>query len=195
MANNRKLSQLLAIVAYQGEMPKDVVISGLSIDSRQLKTGDLFLALDGHQKHGYEFAEQAERQGAAAILAESPIPKRFDNKTVKIPVFEVENLSGQLGELAADFYNNPSNHIKVIAITGTNGKTSTAWLLVQALQDLGRKAAYMGTLGVGDIDSLTKTSNTTPSALDIHRHLNAMVDAGYEYVHGDSQPAISPANR
>jgi len=182
MANKLTLSQLLAVVGYAGPAPQALTISGLAIDSREVKSGDLFLALDGHQSHGLEFARQAEQQGALAILAETPLPDNLNKPAIDIPIYDIEELSQQLGFLAAAFYQHPSQHIKVIAVTGTNGKTSTAWFLVQALKLLDVKAAYMGTLGVGDLDALKKLTNTTPSALHIQSYLSEMVEAGYDCV-------------
>lgn len=182
MAKIQSLSQILACVGDQQFISPDLKVSGLAIDSREIQVGDVFLALVGHQKHGYEFARQAEQNGAVAILAETPLPQELGGQTVDIPVYEIDQLSQQLGHLAAGFYQYPSKDLKVIAVTGTNGKTSTAWLLTQALEHLEQKAAYMGTLGVGGLDALSQLSNTTPSALHIQKHLAAMVSAGYECV-------------
>ncbi len=182
MAKRMTLSKLLNIVGYTGQVDKELTVTGLAIDSREVQTGDVFVALAGHQQHGIDYAHQAIQQGAVAILAETPIPQKLNKQAPNIPVYEVSHLTQQLGVLAAEFYNHPSQKIKVIAITGTNGKTSTAWLLVQALGYLDEKAAYMGTLGVGALESLAKLPNTTPSALHIQRHLAALVEAGYQRV-------------
>ncbi|KAA3638075.1 MAG: UDP-N-acetylmuramoyl-L-alanyl-D-glutamate--2,6-diaminopimelate ligase, partial [Proteobacteria bacterium] len=182
MANRKMLSQLLHCVDSQQAIKHDQAIIGLAVDSRELRSGDLFLALAGHQQHGFTFAQQAQQQGAVAILAETPIPAEINRQQLNIPVYEIQSLSQHLGSLAAYFYDHPSEHIKVTAVTGTNGKTSTAWLLVQALQELGIKAAYMGTLGVGDLAALAPLSNTTPSALHIQAHLAKMVNSGFTQV-------------
>ncbi len=182
MVESKRLSRLLAMTDYEGSVGHDLAVGGLAIDSREVQTGDVFLALAGHQQHGCEFAQQAEQQGAVAVLAETPLPQAFSKQGIQIPVYEINQLSRQLGPLAADFYDQPGQKLKVIAMTGTNGKTSTAWLLVQALEHLGQKAAYMGTLGVGSLDALSQLTNTTPSALHIQKHLAAMVGAGYDWV-------------
>lgn len=182
MAKGKRLTQLLTYLDFQGAVKHDHSITGLAIDSREVQSGDMFLALAGHQKHGLEFAQQAEQQGAAAIFAETPIAGGVKQPKLNIPVYEIEGLGQQLGPLAAEFFNHPGDKIKVMAVTGTNGKTSTAWLLVQALQELGIKSGYMGTLGVGSLNDLSKLKNTTPSALHIQSYLAEMVSRGFECV-------------
>ena len=182
MAKHKRLSQLLKIVGYTDTLAKQQTVTGLAIDSREVQAGDLFVALAGHQQHGFQFAQQAEQQGAVAILAETPLSQELSEQKVNIPVYEIDQLSPQLGVLAAHFFDHPSEQIKVVAVTGTNGKTSTAWLLVQALQQLNVNAAYMGTLGVGTLDSLEKLANTTPSALHIQAHLADLVSRGFDMV-------------
>ncbi|MCX7545152.1 UDP-N-acetylmuramoyl-L-alanyl-D-glutamate--2,6-diaminopimelate ligase [Marinicella gelatinilytica] len=182
MANYKLLSQLLNCVEARQTTHVDLHIKGLAIDSREVKSGDLFLALSGHHKHGIAFAEQAEQNGAVAIFAEAPINSHIKQLAVTIPVYEIKQLSGQLGKLAAFFFDHPSERMKIMAVTGTNGKTSTAWLLVQALQAFGVNAAYMGTLGLGDAKRLKPLANTTPSALHIQSNLAELLNQGITHV-------------
>lgn len=182
MAEAKRLSVLLAVIGVTDSTNQDPIVTGLAINSRDIQAGHVFVALAGHQHHGIEFAEQAEKQGAVAIFAEMPLTQDLNRQATHIPIYEIKQLSQKLGALAAAFYDNPSRKIKVVAVTGTNGKTSTVWLLVQALTQLGQKAAYMGTLGAGDLNALVPLANTTPSALHIQKHLAAWVNAGYDWV-------------
>ncbi len=161
-------------------------INDLCLDSREVQPGDVFIALSGFNVHGLDYAYQAERAGAIAVLAEPTKAERAAyvgrQKPLKIPVIECPGLSDALGDLACAFYDHPSRQLSVTAITGTNGKTSTAWLMMHALEQLGVKAGYIGTLGVGGIDQLTSMQNTTPSALAIQKSMAQMLAAGYQQV-------------
>ncbi len=173
-------------VKIRNESMGHAVINDLCLDSREVQAGDVFVALSGFNVHGLDYAYQAERAGAIAVLTEPTKASRTTSvgrqKPLKIPVVECADLSGVLGDLACEFYDHPSKQLKVTAITGTNGKTSTAWLLMHALQQLGVKAGYIGTLGVGGIDQLTAMQNTTPSAIAIQKNMAAMLQAGYQHV-------------
>lgn len=161
-------------------------VKDLCMDSREVKPGDVFVALSGFKVHGLDYAYQAERSGAIAVITE---PAKADRAAaaerrgdLSIPVLSHADLSGELGVLASTFYGHPSQSLKITAVTGTNGKTSVAWLLMHALQQLGTKTGYMGTLGIGGVDSLKTAANTTPSAIDIQKNLAAMRSAGYQHV-------------
>ncbi len=162
------------------------IIQNLCLDSREVKAGDVFVALSGFNVHGMDYAYQAERAGAIAILTEPPKEDRAKyvgrQKPLKVPVVECTDLSEILGDLSCAFYDHPSRQLKVTAITGTNGKTSTAWLMMHALQQLGVKTGYIGTLGVGGIEQLQSMQNTTPSAIAIQKNLADMLRGGYEHV-------------
>lgn len=185
MVNRVRFSELLNLLGAP-KSSQDFVVTNLSEDSREVQSGHVFLALSGFQCHGMDYAEQAQEKGAMAIITEKPIDKRpvavKSTKNLTIPVYEVVALSEKLGTLASAFYQHPSQQLKVTAVTGTNGKTSTAFLLTQALNQLGQKAAYMGTLGVGDLADLIALKNTTPSALTIQKNLAMLRDRGYRHV-------------
>jgi UDP-N-acetylmuramoyl-L-alanyl-D-glutamate--2,6-diaminopimelate ligase len=163
-----------------------LVINDLCLDSREIKPGDVFVALSGFNVHGLDYAYQAERAGAIAVISEPTKAERTKyvgrQKPLQIPVIECADLSDVLGDLACAFYDHPSKKLKVTAITGTNGKTSTAWLMMHALEQLGIKAGYIGTLGVGGISQLENLQNTTPSAIAIQKSMAAMSEAGYQHV-------------
>ncbi len=181
----KQLSPMFS-VDKPSDLDPTLIISDLCLDSREVQPGDVFVALSGFNVHGMDYAYQAERAGAIAVVTEPTKVERTKyigrQKSLKIPVFECTNLSEILGGLACAFYDQPSQKLNVTAITGTNGKTSTAWLMMHALEQLGVKAGYIGTLGVGGIEQLTALQNTTPSAIAIQKNMAAMVDAGFEHV-------------
>ncbi len=185
MPNNMTLQQLLAFFEINITQD-DVAIADLKLDNREIKAGDVFIALSGFNVHGLDYAYQAERAGAVAVLTEPSKPGRAASvgrqKPLNIPVFEIKNLSEQLGSMASFFYGEPSKDLAVTAITGTNGKTSTAWLMMHALEQLGVKTGYIGTLGVGDINGMKALPNTTPSALEIQKSLADMKSQGFAHV-------------
>ena len=164
----------------------DIDVTGLCLDSRKINSGDLFIALSGYDNHGIDFAYQVQRGGACAILAESISKGKAKPKgrqqPLTIPVIEIENLSGKLGTLSSSFYQNPSKKLDVIGITGTNGKTSCAWLLLQAWEKLGIKGAYIGTLGYGTLQQIHELKNTTPTALELQKILAGFESSGISHV-------------
>ena len=140
-----RLDQLLQGIA---DVPGagDIVVSGLALDSRQVRPGDAFFALRGTRGHGITFAEGAIARGARVVLAEAPADEA---PPMDVPVLWVDGLQAKVGEIASRFFGRPSESLRVIGVTGTNGKTSTVQLLAQALEQLGHRAATIGTLGAG----------------------------------------------
>jgi len=177
------LSELMHWLGLESK-PLDIAVSGMTADSRKVQPGDVFFALSGFQMHGMDFAYQAERAGAVAIIAEDVKPDRAKpagrQQPLTIPVIEWPDLGQVLGTLASRFYGMPSEQLHVTAVTGTNGKTSVAWLLAYAKHLLGDACGYLGTLGAGWGDELEKLNNTTPSALAIHRILRDFVTQDFK---------------
>lgn len=153
----------------------DKTVSGICNDSRRCTPGCVFLACDGITSHGLDYIDQALRLGASAILWE---PGRVQAPTVPegIPVIAVEQLSALAGPLAARFHGDPASELTVIGVTGTNGKTSVAHLLANALDALGRRCAVAGTLGNGLPGALHEASHTTPDAVTLQSFLADMRD-------------------
>ena len=156
-----------------------IVVSGLALDSRQVQRGDAFVALRGGRAHGIEFAAAAIQRGARVVLAEAPA---FDTPPLDAPLLWVDDLRAQVGEIAARFYGRPAEALRVIGITGTNGKTSCVQLLAQALTLLGHRAASIGTLGAGVHGELHQGERTTPDAISVQRLLGEFRDAGVSHV-------------
>ena len=157
-----------------------MIVSGLCLDSRQVRRGDAFFALRGSQEHGIKFAASAVQRGARVVLAEAPAPEHF--VAPDAPLLWIENLHEQVGEIAARFHDRPSESMRVIGVTGTNGKTSCVQLLAQALTLLGHRAASIGTLGAGVHGQLHEGERTTPDAISVQALLAKFRDAGVSHV-------------
>ncbi len=171
---------LRPVLAGLTDVPDHLCVSDITQDSREVRPGSAFLACRGHSHHGLEYAERAAAAGARAILWESApgtIPPPLD---ASIVVREVPDLRAQLGLIADRFFASPSSRLQIAAVTGTNGKTTCAWLLAQALTLLARRAAYLGTLGVGRPPTLEPLAHTTPDAITLHRQLAHMVERGVD---------------
>jgi len=146
-----------------------VRIAGLAIDSRKTKPGDLFLAYPGQRADGRAHIAQAIAAGAIAVLWDS---RGFAwNASWRVPNLGVADLRSHLGAIAGRFFGNPSRHLWLAGITGTNGKTSCSHWIAQSLTRLGRKTALIGTLGNGFPGELDAVGNTTPDALALQSQL------------------------
>ena len=169
---------LRALLGGSIDVPDNVEIGDLTLDSRAVRRGAAFLACRGRTRHGLEFAPAAVAAGARAVLWE-PAPgvtaPRFDDSVL---VVAVPGLSAQAGFIADRFFGAPSARLAVTGITGTNGKTTCAWLLAAALSACGRRCAYLGTLGCGLPDQVTAGTHTTPDAVTLQRQLAQLRDAG-----------------
>jgi len=156
----------------------DVLVRNLTLDTRTLAPGDVFVALPGAEHDGRDFIEPALAAGAVAVLMESGRELHQDDARV-IPI---SGLKGELGALANRLYGSPSRDLKVVAVTGTNGKTSVVDLTAQLLRRMGRKTGTIGTLGMRLDQERTETSNTTPDCLALQRQLRQWRDDGVECV-------------
>jgi UDP-N-acetylmuramoyl-L-alanyl-D-glutamate--2,6-diaminopimelate ligase len=169
------LSRLLQGIA---PVPRDVTITDLTLDSRQVDRGAAFLACRGARHHGLEFAAEVARRGARAILWEPDGRVRPPALDPGIVLAEVPQLSRHASEVADRFFASPSRALDVIGVTGTNGKTTCAWLLSHALAACGRPAAYLGTLGMAFDGELVAGEMTTPDAVTAQRCLAELRERG-----------------
>lgn len=158
---------------------KQTKVTGLTVDSRKVEKGNCFIAYPGHHSDGRDYLLSAEKAGAGSALVEQDGFQRIEELT--IPLVLVPQLQSQLGEIANRFYDTPSQKLKLVAVTGTNGKTSVTQLIAQALQYLGNQSGVIGTLGNGLVGHLNETSNTTPDVIEINRLLFEMVKRGAEF--------------
>jgi UDP-N-acetylmuramoyl-L-alanyl-D-glutamate--2,6-diaminopimelate ligase len=176
----KNLRELLADsgVSSVDSVPPDLEITDLTIDSRAVTPGAAFVALPGTRTHGIGFAAQAVSAGAAAVLwepVEGVVPPRLPED---VPLIGIPRLSAWLGPIADWFFEAPSAEVRVIGVTGTNGKTTTAHVIAAALQQLNVTSAYAGTLGYGPIDALQSGSLTTPDCITVHRQIAELRDEG-----------------
>lgn len=173
-----KLEQLIQNIHYldaKGKFDKEV--TGIEFDSRKVKPGSLFVAQRGLHADGHDFIEKAEENGAGVIICEGFPVKISDHVTY----ITVKNSSEILGELASAFYERPSQQMKVVGITGTNGKTSIATLLYRLFMDLGYKTGLISTIHYQINDKSEAASHTTPDALKIQQLMAEMVAEGCEF--------------
>jgi UDP-N-acetylmuramoyl-L-alanyl-D-glutamate--2,6-diaminopimelate ligase len=152
---------------YVSDIPA-AELNQLQLDSRKVGAGDVFLALPGVQQHGKQFINQALTQGAALVLTDEG---RYDDPRVLV----LPELLQLLPALAARFYQQPARKLQLVGITGTNGKSSTAFFVNQLAEQLAQKSAVIGTLGYGAVNQLTPLANTTPHYVDIQRILAELV--------------------
>lgn len=155
------------LALYARDVP-EYQLHQLQLDSRNVGAGDVFLAIPGVQQHGKQFISQALAQGAALVLTNEG---QYDDKRILV----LPELMQLLPALAASFYQQPARALQLVGITGTNGKSSTAFFVNQLAEQLAQKAAVIGTLGYGPCNKLTPLPNTTPHYVDIQRILASCV--------------------
>jgi UDP-N-acetylmuramoyl-L-alanyl-D-glutamate--2,6-diaminopimelate ligase len=156
----------------------EVPLGNMTLDSRDVQPNMIFIAVPGAERDGRDFIHAALEQGAGVVLAEADgreLP--HDHRVIAIA-----DLKDQIGVLADRFYRSASCHLKVMAVTGTNGKTSIVELTRQLLQAVGLKAGSIGTLGSRLFGPPTEVRNTTPDCITLHRQLRVWRDAGVDYV-------------
>ncbi|MEX1274187.1 MAG: UDP-N-acetylmuramoyl-L-alanyl-D-glutamate--2,6-diaminopimelate ligase [Gammaproteobacteria bacterium] len=158
----------------------DRVVAGVAMDHRQVAPGNLFLACAGGRSHGLEWSTDAVERGANSIAWEPAGGRAAPSVPPGIPAYAVERLRARAGEIAARFYDAPSQALDVIGVTGTNGKTSVTHLVANALARLGRRCGVLGTIGYGFPGHLASADRTTPDAVSVQRLLRALRDDGAE---------------
>jgi len=174
---DRNLHDLLA--PWVAELPARA-LREMTLDSRTAAAGDLFIAIVGHTVDGRRYIPQAIAQGVAAVIAEAE-GEAQDGEVRDmhgVPVIYLSQLSQRLSALAGRFYDEPSSAMRLVSVTGTNGKTTTTQLLAQWAQLLGEKSAVMGTVGNGLLGQVVAAENTTGSAVDVQQELSSLVAQG-----------------
>jgi len=171
-----QLKKLLeGITTYDFKGVSDLEIKGLAYDSRQVKPGYLFVALKGHAQDGHVFIDDAVQNGAVAVVGEFSQSKINVRNT---PVVQVSNSRKALSALAANFFDRPFEDINLTGITGTNGKTTTSYLLESILLAAGAKPGVIGTINYRAQDQTWKAPVTTPESLELMEALRKMSDSG-----------------
>ena len=173
-----KLSTLIKAIPVKAVVgPTDIEISGVDIDSRQAVSGHLFVAIKGTQTDGHRFIPKAVEQGAVAVLCEDlPEEQRQDVTWV-----QVASTEQAVGPVATAFYGNPTERLKLVGVTGTNGKTTIATLLYNMFRRLGYKCGLLSTVCNYIEDEPIPATHTTPDPIELNRLLDRMVEAGCDY--------------
>ena len=173
-----KLSELLKHVDVLNLIgDAEVEITGVNIDSRRIENGHLFVAIPGTQTDGHRFINKAIEQGAVAILCESLPTKRTEGVTY----IAVESTEGCVGEVATQFYGDPSRRLVLVGVTGTNGKTTIATLLYNMFRKLGYRCGLLSTVCNYIEGEPVAASHTTPDPIELNALLARMVEAGCKY--------------
>lgn len=169
---------LTAMLEGIAPAPPDVAITDVTVSSREVRPGGAFLACQGRTTHGLAHAAEAIERGARVVLWEPTAQARVPDFPSSIYAAPVPALGRHLGVIADRFFDRPSSALMIVGVTGTNGKTTTAYLAAAALQASGRATCYSGTLGYGATGALHAVTHTTPDAVTVHRQLAAMRDDG-----------------
>lgn len=173
-----KLGLLLeGILDFDAEGDMEVEIKGLSYDSRNIQEGELFVAIKGHSQNGHDFLNDAIRNGAVALVAEEFREYYKGVSRIRVPDSRVA-----LSKLAARFYENPCNGMDIIGITGTNGKTTTSYILESILSTAGASPGVIGTINSRFQGKIRPAPVTTPESLDLMRLMREMADGGASHV-------------
>ena len=173
------LNELLHNIRYtdsSGDLA--VAVGNIRFDSRAVEPGDVFVAVRGATADGHQFIDKAIEKGAVAIVAEV-----LPEITNQGPVFiQVADAAETLGLLAANFYGHPAEEMKLVGVTGTNGKTTTATLLWQLFTQLGYRSGLIGTVENRIGEQVSASTHTTPDAVRLHGLLREMANAGCSHV-------------
>lgn len=172
---NQILDQL-EIISITGN--PEVEVSSVITDSRKATPGSLFVALTGVQVDGHAYIDNALELGASIIISE----KEVDNKKEGITYVLVKDTADAIGKIATHWYDNPSTKVKLVGVTGTNGKTTTATLLFRLFRKLGYSVGLLSTVANYIDDKVIPSTHTTPDPLSLNEILHQMVEAGCEYV-------------
>ncbi|MDX2011383.1 MAG: UDP-N-acetylmuramoyl-L-alanyl-D-glutamate--2,6-diaminopimelate ligase [Myxococcaceae bacterium] len=173
-----KLNEVLAGVSTEpvASTKAKVDVTGVSTDSRQVKAGDLFIAVPGITADGTQFARAAVEKGAVAVVSEKAVPG------LTVPLFLTPSARKAVALIAGNFYGNPARELSLLGVTGTNGKTTTAWLLESIMTAGGSVCGLFGTIEIRFQGQKRVPTHTTPDPIELHRTFREMVDAGVDTV-------------
>ncbi|SDH00370.1 UDP-N-acetylmuramoyl-L-alanyl-D-glutamate--2,6-diaminopimelate ligase [Winogradskyella thalassocola] len=154
-----------------------ITVGKIEFDSRQIEVNDIFVAISGTITDGHNFIEKAIKDGATAIICEV-LPENLEDG---ITYIEVANSNQAMAYMAANFYGHPSENLKLVGVTGTNGKTTVSSLLYQLFKKAGYKVGLLSTVKIMVDNTTYKATHTTPDSLTINRYLKMMNDEGVEF--------------
>src|SRR5436309_2987637 len=152
--------------------PLDRVVESIAHDSRRVQRNGLFVALRGEKSDGHQFIDQAIEKGATVVVTEREV------QTPRATCVVVENTRSALADLGATFFQHPARRLKLAAVTGTNGKTTTTFLIKHILEKAGSRCGLLGTVRYEIGDRVLPAVRTTPESLDVYDLLSQMVNAG-----------------
>ncbi|RXI98107.1 UDP-N-acetylmuramoyl-L-alanyl-D-glutamate--2,6-diaminopimelate ligase [Anaerobacillus alkaliphilus] len=165
-----KLSELVNhLFEYKKTSNQDPIINSIEMDSRLVKNGSLFICIEGYTVDGHNFAKEAIKNGAVAILAEKPVD-------VEVPVILVKDTKRSMAIIANVFYDHPTTKLTLIGVTGTNGKTTTTHLIEKILNDAKKQTGLIGTMYMKIANETIETKNTTPESLALQQVFSKMVE-------------------
>ncbi|MBU3074123.1 UDP-N-acetylmuramoyl-L-alanyl-D-glutamate--2,6-diaminopimelate ligase [Clostridium estertheticum] len=170
----RKIMENINFNLIKGDI--DIDIKKIQYDSRKVKKGDVFFAIEGYNLDGHKYIQSAINNGAVAVVCQKDIEDGLD-----IVVIKVEDARRTLAISAANFYENPSRSMKMIGITGTNGKTTSAFMIKAILEQSGYKVGLIGTIANFIGKKKIHTERTTPESLELHELFKEMVDSNVDY--------------
>lgn len=174
----RKIKDILYKVEIQSIVGStDATIDHLAFDSRQVKPNTLFIAIVGEVADGHAYIQQAIDKGATAVVCQE-LPSELATEVVYVVV---EDSNRALAVIAANFYDNPAHKLKLVGVTGTNGKTTIATLLYTMFTNLGYKVGLLSTVNIRIGETIYETSHTTPDSITINAYLNQMTEEGCEF--------------
>jgi len=183
ITNNHSLQMLLAGMLSDPSVLAELTVSGISLDSRDVVAGGLFLSLAKDAKQRENNLQQALAADISVVLfdAEQILTELENNLLSNVAAYPIRKLADKAGEMAARFYGHPSLALDIIAVTGTNGKTSVSQFIAQGLESLGHACGVIGTLGVGRITNLQYTGMTTPDPVSVQRTLAEFCQQDIKY--------------
>ena len=169
-----KLISKVEVINKVGDLNLD--ITNIHSNSRKIKEGGLFIAINGFTKNGIEFIPNAIKNGAKALIVEPDVDINSLNISKNIPIISVSNTRRALAQVACEFYDNPSKKLKLIGITGTKGKTTTTFMVKSILEAHGLNVGLIGSIAVYiNNEKIEDTDRTTPESIEIQKHLATMV--------------------
>ncbi|WDV47019.1 UDP-N-acetylmuramoyl-L-alanyl-D-glutamate--2,6-diaminopimelate ligase [Clostridiaceae bacterium M8S5] len=178
-----KLRSILNNIDYKIINDKDIDIKSIAYDSRRVKKGTLFICIKGYKYDGHDYIENAINNGAVAIMVQKNEYKPLGSS--KVVFIEVKDTRRAMSKISSIFYAEPAKNLKMIGITGTNGKTSVSYYISELLKYHGKKTGIIGTINNicdDEVLDIIRTTHTTPEALEIHNMLDLMLKANVEFV-------------
>ena len=170
-----KLGKIVQSISQNIGSAANIEITGIAYDSRAVKPGYLFIAIRGFETDGHKYIQNAIENGAAAVIGES-------DAACDCPYIKCEDSRRAMALAAAEFYGHPERRLKIIGITGTNGKTTTTYLIKQILNLKGERCDLIGTNHIIVGEDVRESIHTTPESLDLFRLFSEMAESGGKYV-------------